>query len=213
MFAIYDNNGINFRDSLDELYDHVKTLNQTNEVYNRLEPSLEHKVAYEEKQERSQTDVAEHAADAYKQMAKLHDETEIYHVNQIMTHPAVSITSTTKLIEAWELMDKYNIEQLPVINERDMINGMVSYKDMLKVMLEDPDHATRSLQREIDTLLNQFVITTDPVSDIRRVARVMMDYSLGAIPVVNENHVLVGIVTKSDIVKAFSKEPHLRIWS
>ena len=60
---------------------------------------------------------------------------------------------------------------------------------------------------------NGNIITTDPISDIRRVSKVMIDFNLNAIPVVNEEDIILGVVSRHDIVKAVSSIPHLQIWA
>jgi CBS domain-containing protein len=57
------------------------------------------------------------------------------------------------------------------------------------------------------------IITAEPISDIRRVAKVMIDFKLDAIPIVDEESILLGIVSKTDILKAVSFLPKLQLWS
>ena len=67
--------------------------------------------------------------------------------------------------------------------------------------------------KKISTLNFNEIITTDPLSDIRRVAQVMIKYKINTFPVVEDDGVLVGIVSKTDIIKAVSHLPHLQLWS
>ena len=57
------------------------------------------------------------------------------------------------------------------------------------------------------------IITVAPTVEIRKVAKVMIDFKLDAIPVVDENDILVGIVSKTDILKAISYLPKMQLWS
>ena len=57
------------------------------------------------------------------------------------------------------------------------------------------------------------MITAEPTTDIRKVAKVMIDFKLGAIPIVDEDGILRGIVSKTDIIKAVSHIPRLQLWS
>ena len=43
--------------------------------------------------------------------------------------------------------------------------------------------------------------------------KVMKDFKLHAIPIVEENDILIGIVTKTDIIKAVSHIPQFNLWS
>ena len=57
------------------------------------------------------------------------------------------------------------------------------------------------------------IITADPLTDIRSVSKVMIDFKLHAIPIVEENDILIGIVSKTDIIKAVSNIPQFQLWS
>ena len=61
--------------------------------------------------------------------------------------------------------------------------------------------------------MSKEVITSDPVSDIRRIAQVMQQYKLHAVPIVDEQDALIGIVSRSDILRALINDPPLNIWS
>jgi CBS domain-containing protein len=41
----------------------------------------------------------------------------------------------------------------------------------------------------------------------------MIDFNLNAMPVVNSLDILVGIVSRNDIVKAVASLPHLQLWA
>ena len=57
------------------------------------------------------------------------------------------------------------------------------------------------------------VITADPVSDIRRVAQVMLEYHLQSVPIADDQDKLIGIVARSDILRAVMNDPPLTMWS
>jgi CBS domain-containing protein len=41
----------------------------------------------------------------------------------------------------------------------------------------------------------------------------MVDFKLEAIPVVDEEDILLGIISKTDLIKAISQLPKLQLWS
>ena len=41
----------------------------------------------------------------------------------------------------------------------------------------------------------------------------MIDFKLHAVPIVEENDILIGIVSKTDIIKAVSNIPQFQLWS
>lgn len=75
------------------------------------------------------------------------------------------------------------------------------------------DNSRAILNRKLKDLSLSEVITADPIADIRRVCQVMIDLKLDAMPVVNQEDIVVGMVSKTDIIKAVSHLPKLQLWS
>lgn len=69
------------------------------------------------------------------------------------------------------------------------------------------------LSRSVADVMTSPVVSTDPITDIRRAARVLLDYRLSGLPVVNEQEELVGILTRSDILRALVNDPPLSLWA
>ena len=89
---------------------------------------------------------------------------------------------------------------------------MVTHKVLLDYIFDDLEYAEHNSQKTLDNLELREVITAHPVTDIRRVAKVMVDFSLTAIPVVDENDNIKGIVSRANILKAVANTPPLQIW-
>ena len=79
--------------------------------------------------------------------------------------------------------------------------------------MNDLENPHNILNRKLEDLYLPQLITADPITDIRRVAKVMIDFKLHAIPIVEENDILIGIVSKTDIIKAVSHIPQFHLWS
>lgn len=56
------------------------------------------------------------------------------------------------------------------------------------------------------------VVAANPLTDIRRIARVMLDRDVDGVPIVNETGVLLGFVSRSDILRAVVTDPPLSMW-
>jgi CBS domain-containing protein len=55
----------------------------------------------------------------------------------------------------------------------------------------------------VDSVMTKTVITVDPERDAQNAARLMLDHKIGALPVL-EGGTLVGIMTESDVLRAFA---------
>jgi CBS domain-containing protein len=50
------------------------------------------------------------------------------------------------------------------------------------------------------------------VTDIRRIASVMLTHGVAGVPIVNQSSQLVGFISRSDILQAVVTDPPLSLW-
>ncbi len=79
--------------------------------------------------------------------------------------------------------------------------------------MEDIENVKNILNRKIEDIYLPEIITAAPMADVRSVVKVMLDFKLDAIPIVDENDILLGIISKTDILRAVSHLPKLQLWS
>lgn len=209
MFAIYNNGSVGFRSTADNLYE-LKNTDAPLDA--RLKPDDD--TLFQElskKQERNGP--TSEAVNIYKKMSNI-DTTEIvYHVEDIMTADCMYVTDQSTLQDAYDILKEHDFSQMPILTSEKKILGMINKKIILNLLIEDIENSRSILSKKLEELYLNEVITTEPITDIRRVSKVMLDFKLDAIPVVNKNDVLVGIVSKTDIIKAVSYIPKLKLWS
>jgi arsenate reductase len=56
------------------------------------------------------------------------------------------------------------------------------------------------------------LVTADLVTDIRRIAQVMLEHGVDGVPIANESDALVGFVSRSDVLRAVITDPPLSLW-
>lgn len=210
MFAMYDDDGLNFRSTIDRLYQ-INEVDRSDRIHNRQEDEPKK----EFRQNMGESKVTRDAKEKYKQMTNMDTSTEVYHVDQVMSHPVITVEGSKSVQECYDIMKEHKIQQLPLSADNGVhLKGMVTLHDILNFLMEDLDYAKNNRNKPVDEISTRSIITTDPVSDIRRVAKVMNDFDINAIPVVNENDILVGIVSRNDIIKAVgSSLAHLQMWA
>lgn len=138
---------------------------------------------------------------------------QLVHIYQIMSNPVSTIDGEMPLLEAWRTLGRAGIRQLVVISERNQVAGMLSDRDILKRINVIDDEVEVDVALRVADVMQREVITTDGMSDIRRVARVMAFYHAEAIPVTRDDGRLVGIVTRGDILRNFAENPRLNLWA
>lgn len=120
---------------------------------------------------------------------------------RLMTNRFVWIRDYYTVREAVEKLKVFaefaeTISYLYVIDHKRKLVGVVSYRDLL---LAEPDDRIRNIMYER-------VISVLDTTDQEEVARMIERYDFLAIPVVNEDNVLVGIVTVDDIIDVVIQE-------
>jgi acetoin utilization protein AcuB len=130
-------------------------------------------------------------------------------VRDRMSSPAVTITPDISLQDALKLMHERQFRRLPVVDDRDELIGIVSERDLLYA---SPPPAALLGGQGLDDLLSgllveeimtEEVIAATPDAFIEEAARLMADNKIGGLPVVDEDNHVVGVITETDVFRAF----------
>lgn len=129
-------------------------------------------------------------------------------VKDWMTAKVITVDVHTALPDAHKLMRSHKIRRLPVM-DGDTVVGIVTRSDIREA---SPSEATSLSVWELQYLLGKLtmadIMTRKPVvilptATIRDAANLMYAHKIGALPVVDTDDRLVGIITESDIFRLF----------
>jgi acetoin utilization protein AcuB len=124
-------------------------------------------------------------------------------VRSFMSSPVVTLPSTTRAIDAMELMQARKIRRIPVMDESDQLSGILTMGD-LQAVLGLQEHSARRAATRLGDIMTRRVHTVAPDDPLERAARMMLENEVSGLPVVNGDKV-VGIITESDIFLAFTR--------
>jgi len=142
-------------------------------------------------------------------------------VSNWMKENPVTVTSDTLVIDAKKIMKEHGFRRLPVLDGKKLV-GIVTLNTLREAQ---PSSATSLSIHELNYLLAKMtvaeimtkkVITCPPDMTLEKAAILGTKHQVGAMPVVDEGK-LVGIITESDIYRAFltmlgaNKAPSTRI--
>ncbi len=215
MFAIYDIQGRRFRNTLEHLQE-IRETQASHRAWLRPqdgEQALQQRAEQANGHTPANFPVSVKARQAYREMLHLTEREAILHAHQIMSSPVASVQLTLDIVSAWEQMRDRDYHQLPVLDERQRIVGIVSERDLLRFLLIDDAQVSYVRGKTVADVMSAEVITADPVTDVRRIANVMLRYQLSAVPIVDERDVLTGLVSRSDILRSVANDPPLSLWS
>jgi len=207
MFTVYNNGSVQFRSTSDNLYN-LHNVDKSAESRHKPDDEIYHSIDRNKNKKYDNESIL-----SYKKIANMDTNQIIYHVADIMTKNCITINLNSSLKEAYTLLKEKQISQLPIVTNSNKIVNIINKKTILNLLIEDFDNGKLILNKQLNDINLEDFITTDPISDIRRVAQVMIKNKIDAIPVVDKNGFLVGIVSKTDIIMAVSYIPDLQLWA
>ena len=187
----------------------VKNVNELSETKLKLDESFIQNFS----NEKDRAQKKDEALDTYKKMVNIDTSEPVYQVKDIMTKNCIYIHIESTVNEAYESLNSLDVNQMPVVSFGKKIRGMINKKMILELLMDNLENSKYNLNKKIEEIKLPEIITVAPSVEIRKVAKVMIDFKLDAIPVVDENDILVGIVSKTDILKAISYLPKMQLWS
>jgi len=140
------------------------------------------------------------------------DRGPLYHAEQIMQRNVISVFADDDAGDAWSTLHAHSIHQAPVLDITKRLVGIVSERDLLAVINIDGGRVIDSGARQVRDVMITPVVSTVPVTDIRRIASVMLDNRVDGVPITNDSGNLVGFVSRTDILRAVIVEPPLSLW-
>jgi CBS domain-containing protein len=223
MFAVYGRAGRTFRGSLEELQ-RVGPLSGVRRTLGiapvGFDPQDQNRAAPVPHVPAAPLDIAHRVAlDSYTQTSHPeHLRQPLTQVAAIMHTPVVTLPDSATVEQAWQTLAQHHIGQAPVVGGDGVLVGLLSRAELMAPeRLPGPEsHAlvwrALLLQSVVDVMWTP-VPSVDAQTDIRRVARVLLDTGLPGLPVVDAVGQVIGFVSRSDILRAVVADPPLDLWT
>jgi acetoin utilization protein AcuB len=118
--------------------------------------------------------------------------------DRMSAHP-VTIEPESSALSALGIMQYHHLRHLPVVDPGGRVVGILAERDLLLA-------ASRHLHAgmEVTEVMARDVVTVTPQTSLGEAASLMARHHFGSLPVVDAENNIVGIVTESDIFRAFA---------
>lgn len=139
-------------------------------------------------------------------------------VYDVMTRDVVSILDFTSYKDVVRILLEHDISAVPVVDDRYHVRGVVSEADLIEKEAQQVEgypepwelltrrgrgaHSKARAESAAE-LMTAPAITTRVDTGIAQAARLMRKNAVKRLPVIDEDGVLVGIVSRSDLLKPF----------
>ena len=149
--------------------------------------------------------------------------TENFQVSDIMKAPVETMKKDGLLLDLAELFVTHRISGVPVINDQGQLVGLVTEADLLRALGLTERHPSHSLWHSLENMFSHHldlrevdgevgdvmttnVVTVTPEQTLHDVLSLMNKHSIKRVVVCDSQQQVVGMITRSDLVRAFLKQ-------
>jgi CBS domain-containing protein len=111
-----------------------------------------------------------------------------------MTTDVVTVHRENSIFDAIKKLVKHNITGLPVVNEDGIICGIISEKDMLRLLCDEND-----IGGKVKDYMTKEVVSFDHEADVIDIAQAFLQKNFRRVPIVEKGRP-VGIISKKDVI-------------
>ncbi len=113
---------------------------------------------------------------------------------EIMSSSVLTVNLHMKLVDVIKLLVENNVTGLPVVDEDMNLIGVVTEKDILKVLYN------KEKSKAVRDLMSQEVVSFDENTDLINIFKCLVENSFRRVPITSSGK-LVGIISRRDIIK------------
>jgi CBS domain-containing protein len=138
--------------------------------------------------------------EGYQTQLPQHTPKPVSYLKDIMSRNIITLSEDAIVADAWEIFLDSGFHHIPIISPNKDVLAIVS-----KSNLSQGPEANRDITQQN---IMKFAKT-----DIRQATRILYDYNLGALPIVDKENKLIGIVTRTDIIRLISHYGPMELWA
>jgi acetoin utilization protein AcuB len=128
-----------------------------------------------------------------------------------MTRKVITVDQEAYIFEAQELMTRNNIRHLPVVDKANRLIGIVTDRDIRSALPYRffKESFSETKKEKLSNLSVKDIMSKNPISisptyTIQDALLVIQDSRVGALPVVDDDGKLTGIISVRDLLRAFT---------
>lgn len=128
-------------------------------------------------------------------------------VADIMTRDVFPLKAEQSLNVVRLLMRTVHVRHVPILDDNGHFIGLLSHRDLLAYSISKLADIDPIEQRELERhilirdVMRTEVETTNAATPLKEALELMLDKKFGCLPVIDESHKLIGIITEADIIR------------
>ena len=118
-------------------------------------------------------------------------------LHAIMTTDVVTVSPSDSVLRVHEIIQTQRLHHLPVTDDDGRLVGIITSYDLMQMGVCPEDY----VQYQVENVMTTSVAFLNPYDQIGAAAEVFMLHLFHGLPIVDDDHRLVGIVTTHDVLK------------
>jgi acetoin utilization protein AcuB len=128
-------------------------------------------------------------------------------ISKVMTRNVVTIDKNADISAAQEKMAEHRIRHLPVVEENNLLIGIVTDRDIRSALPSsqsvEKDDMKKIISSKIDEIMTKNPVSISPFDTIQDALLLLQKKRFGSLPVVDRQEKLIGIITTRDLLREF----------
>ena len=138
------------------------------------------------------------------------EQQEVLYAFEIMSSPVFFLSPEVALHEAIRTFTERRYRHIPILTPKKGLVGLISDRDLLRYRAA---HGGSGDEQPVSKIMVREVLIATPDTLIRDIARTMIEERIGSLPILDYEDTLVGIITRSDILRALITHGPMRLWA
>ncbi|PIY90143.1 MAG: inosine-5-monophosphate dehydrogenase [Nitrosopumilales archaeon CG_4_10_14_0_8_um_filter_34_8] len=122
-------------------------------------------------------------------------------LNKIIIKRTITISPNASILDARQVLLKHNLKRLIVTDFKKYPVGIITEKDIAKTIYALGDKSIRSVK--VSGFMSKKLITVKKTDSIYDCAKLMKKNHIGSIIVIDNNGILEGLITRTDLASIF----------
>jgi len=137
-------------------------------------------------------------------------------IRDVMTTNVISISKYESIVTVANILTEKNISGLPVVDRENRVIGIITQADILSMVGVSREHTFKDLLRYllgerlpekkmgdlVGDIMTAPALTIKPDANVAEAVRIMDEKKIRRLTVVDDRNLLIGILTRADILKA-----------
>ena len=118
---------------------------------------------------------------------------KVKRAENVMIFEPITIGIDSKVQDAIDLMDEYKIGGIPVVDEENVLLGIVTNRD-LRFELDMSKHIQKVMTKDN-------LVTASEETDLEKASEILKNHKIEKLPITDNKNRLIGLITYKDITK------------